>query len=142
MMKTERKPERMIGLMLDITERKQAEESLQKKEQSLIMAQQGANIGSWDWNIQQKTLIWTNQTYLQFGLKPGEIEPTYEIFEKFVHPEDRELVNNAVEKALKGDDSYTVEARMSRTDGTGWVILAKGTVYRDDKGNPLHFIES
>ncbi len=125
---------------IDITEEKQLEEAKQKNEQSLNIAQNTANIGSWDWNIKQNTLSWSNQTFIQFGLKPGEVEPSYEIFEKFIHPEDRENLNNEVEKALSGENAYSVEARMIRTDGTEWIMLAKGIVYRDDEGNPIQFI--
>ena len=115
-------------------------ELIRESEDSLAMAQKVANIGSWDWNIQQDTLSWSNQTYIQFGLKPGEVTPTYKAFEKFIHPDDRELVNTAVEKVLKEDKSYSIEARMTCVDGTEWIMHAQGIVYKDKKGNPVRFI--
>ena len=124
----------------DITPRKQTEETLRESEDSLNMAQKIASIGSWGWNIQQDTLSWSNQTYIHFGLKPGEVTPTYEAFEKFVYPDDRELVNTAVEKALKEDKPYSIEVRMTRVDGTEWIMHAQGIVYKDKKGNPVRFI--
>ncbi len=128
------------ALYLDITERKRAAEKLRKSEESLNMAQKIANIGSWDWNIQNETQNWSDQTYTNFGLKPGEVIPTYDTFKKFIHPDDRKFVEYALEKALKGDDPYSVEARMINADGTEWIMRAQGFVYRDDKGNPIRII--
>ncbi len=128
------------SIYLDITERKQASEKLRMSEESLNKAQEISSTGSWDWNIQNKTLSWSNQTYVNFGLEPEEIIPTYDTFIEFIHPDDRETVEKAVETALSGNDPYSVEVRMSKVDGTEWVMHAKGLVYRDDKGNPIRIV--
>ncbi len=128
------------SMIVDITERKQVVDKLRKSEESLNMAQEVASIGSWDWNIQNETLSWSKQTYSHFGFKPGEITPTYDGFKNFVHPDDRKHVENAVEKALKGDAPYSVETRVINADGVEWIMHAQGLVYRDDKGNPIRFI--
>ncbi len=124
----------------DVTAHKVIEEALRESEESLNMAQEIASIGSWDWNVQNETLSWSRQAYSHFGLKPGEIIPTYEAFVQFIHPGDKKLVENAVEKALKGDAPYSVEARMTKTDGVEWIMHAQGLVYRDDNGSPVRFI--
>ncbi|MCP4678715.1 MAG: PAS domain S-box protein, partial [Deltaproteobacteria bacterium] len=85
-------------------------------------------------------LIWSDETYRQFGLESREMPPVYEAFEDFIHPDDRELVNSAVEQALDGKKPYSVEARMIRVDGTGWIMHAQGTVYRDEQGKAVRFI--
>ncbi len=115
-------------------------EIIQESEESLAMAQQVAHIGSWDWNIQDNTLTWSDETYRQFGLKPKEIEPSYAAFEGFVHPDDLGLVNQEVAMALNGDKPYSVDTRMIRKDGTEWIMNARGLVYRDEKGNAVRFL--
>jgi len=124
----------------EASERKHAEEGLRTSEQRLAIAQQIGQIGSWDWNIQDGTLIWSDETYRQFGLEPGQIAPTYENFGSFIHPSDRDFVNSAVKQTLDEDEPYSVEAQMVRADGTEWTMHAQGTTYRNDDGKPVRFI--
>lgn len=114
--------------------------ALQKSEESLSMAQQVANVGSWDWNIQEDTLTWSDQTYRHFGLEPGEITPAHKTLKKFTHPDDIETVNRSVELALRGEEPYSVDVRMLRKDGTEWIMHTQGTVYRDNKGKAVRFV--
>jgi len=64
------------------------------------MAQEVAKIGNWDWNIIANILTWSDETYHHFGLKPKEIIPTFNTFEKFVHPDDRLRLKKAVELTI------------------------------------------
>ena len=132
--------EHLIGLGIDITNRKRAEKALRESEERLAIAQEVADIGSWDWIIRDDTLTWSDRTYRQFGLKPGEIAPTYQTLEGFVHPDDRELINESVEQALNEDKPFSVNARMVRRDGTEWIMHAQGTVYRNKDNEPIRFI--
>ncbi|NQT55466.1 MAG: PAS domain S-box protein, partial [Desulfobacteraceae bacterium] len=127
-------------LKQEMDEKKKTEETLRESEESLAMAQEVADVGSWDWKIKDDTLIWSDRTYRQFGLKPGEITPTYPAFEDFVHPDDRELINQRVEQALNEDKPYSVNARMVRTDGTEWIMHAQGVVYRGKDSEPIRFV--
>ena len=129
-----------IAVHTDINESKLAEENLRNSERILSMAQQVSHTGSWEWNLQDNELIWSDETYRQFGLKPKEITPTYAIFESFVHPDDRELVNQSVEQALKGNKPYLFDARMISTDGTEWIMQAQGMVYRNKDGEAVRLM--
>ena len=132
--------QRTSKLQQEINERKQTEKALLKSEERLAMAQEVANIGSWDLNIETDKLIWSDETYRHFGLKPKEIIPTYNAFENFVHPDDRELINRRVELALEKNEPYSVEARMFRKDGTEWIMHAQGKVFRNREGKSVKFI--
>ncbi|MFC1523415.1 PAS domain S-box protein [Thermodesulfobacteriota bacterium] len=129
-----------FAIHLDITDRKQAEEKLRVSERGLALAQQVAHVGSWDWNIQDNTLSWSDESYRQFGLKPDEIEPTYEAFVNFVHPDDREHVTHEIEKTLSEDKPYSIEVRMILKDGIERILHSQGTVFRNDEGKPVKFI--
>ena len=107
---------------------------------SLAMAQQVAQVGSWEWNLIDNTLTWSDEAYRQYGLEPQKLEPSYEIFAQFIHPDDRATVNSRVQQALDEERPYSIEARMLRKDGSNWLMHAQGTVYRDSNGKPERFI--
>jgi PAS domain S-box-containing protein len=113
---------------------------LEDSQRGLALAQEVAQIGSWDWRIRDGTLTWSDTTCRQLGLEPGQIEPSYEAFESFIHPDDRAGVNRAVQATLEEDKPYAVEARMVREDGTEWTMFTRGSVYRNSEGTPVRFV--
>ncbi len=129
-----------LSVIIDVTDRKQAEESLRQSEESLKLAQEFGKVGSWDWDILNNKLTWSDQSFIQMGLKPNEIEPTREVLDNFIHPDDRGLVSVAIEQTLKYDKPYSVEARMIKPDGKEWIMHTEGKVIRDEKGNPIRFV--
>ncbi len=129
-----------LNLAKEQKQREEAELKLKESEESLSLAQQVGNIGSWDYNISTDKLSWSNQAYIQFGLKPGEIKPSDETFQKFVHPDDREKIKLAVAETFKNDTPYSLDAKMLRADGSVWYMHTHGKVIRDNKGNPVRFI--
>jgi len=128
------------GIVLDITEQKKFEEELKKSQEHLNMAQEVANIGSWDWDVKDNILTWSDKTFKQFGLKPGEIKPTFEAFSKFVHPDDLDRVNKEVKMALDGKKPYSTDFRVISKNKREWVMHSQGIVYRDKQGKPIRFV--
>ncbi|WP_164101015.1 PAS domain S-box protein [Candidatus Laterigemmans baculatus] len=121
------KPIRMVGSMLDLTERLQAEERLREREERLRMAIESASIGTWDFDPATGSLKWSDRCKAMFGLPP-QAEVTYEVFSERLHPEDRERVHRGVEEALspEGDGRYELDYRSLWPDGTVRWIVAKG----------------
>ena len=103
----------------DITERKKAEEALDDSEESLKRAQAIAHIGSWHLDIRRDELLWSDETYQIFGVPPGT-PMTYEKFLAIVHPDDRDLVNQAWTAAMRGAP-YDLEHRILVGDNTKWI---------------------
>ncbi len=134
------KPRYFTAYHIDISERKKIEGQLKESEKRLAMTQKVADIGSWDWDIQRDELIWNDKTYIQYGLKPNEITPSYQAFEKLVHPDDLDRVNKAVKKAFEGKEPYSIDFRIISKGGREWIMHAQGTVYRDKKGKPIRFV--
>jgi len=111
------KPLRLIGTHTDISEHKKTESDLQKSEMQLLVAQQTAHIGHWEFNFEHTKLYWSDEVYRIFGLKPQEFEPTYDSFLEQVHPEDRELVHNAYTNSLANKEDYDIVHRLKPADG-------------------------
>lgn len=97
----------------DITESKNLENQLKQNQLSLAKSQEIAHIGSWILNVPGNKLKWSEETFRIFGVDSENFEESYEAFLKFVHPDDREKVNNAYTSSVKNkQDSYNIEHRI------------------------------
>ncbi|MCB1887068.1 MAG: PAS domain S-box protein [Rhodocyclaceae bacterium] len=137
---TEQAPTRMIGVHVDIHERKQVEEQLRASEAAFNRAQAVARQGSWILDIGTGALEWTAETYRLFGIENGA-RVTLGDFHARVVPEDMARINAAWKRAYKGEP-YEVEHRIVvgeqtywlreraelQFDEAGWAISAVGTV--------------
>ena len=81
-------------------------------------AEQLGEMGSWEWIAESGQVIWSDNHFRLFGLKPNEVEPTPEFVLEQTHPEDREQVSREVERRLNaGGKAKPLEYRIVRRDG-------------------------
>ena len=100
---------------VDLTQRKRAEESLRESEKRMGRAQEIAHLGSWELDVVNNRLSWSDEVYRIFGLRPQEFGATYDAFLEAVHPDDRAAVDAAYSGSLReGRDSYEIEHRVIR----------------------------
>jgi PAS domain S-box-containing protein len=109
--------ERIAGYFAAALAKFRAERTLRASEERLNRSQEIAHLGSWELDVFNNVLIWSDEVYRIFGLKPQEFGATYEAFLEAVHPEDRSAVNDAYSDSLReGKDSYEIEHRVVRKD--------------------------
>ncbi len=125
-----------VGVLSDISQRRQIEGALRLREQQLAEAQQVAHLGSWEWDMATNVVTWSDETYRLFGLEPQEFGATYEGYLAHLHPEDREMVNAQVTAAIE-TGSFGFDHRVQRGDGGVRWIRSRGQVVRDAAGTPL-----
>lgn len=121
---------------LIITNRIKESESRARSQRNLEEAQRIAGLGSWDWDITANTLVWSDEVYRIFGLRPRQFDATYEAFLEYLHPDDRGGLEAAVQKALETGEHYEIEHRVVRQDGTQRFVIERGEVYLDEAGKP------
>ena len=115
-------------------------EELREGHRRLEEAQRIARIGNWTLDARSGRIHWSDEVYAIFGVTPGAIEPTYERFVAFVHPEDRQAVDRAVSHSYRTGDSYEVEHRVLRPDGQIRHVLERGVMEMDAEQRPRRMI--
>lgn len=130
-------PSGIQGIARDITERKRAEEKLRQSESQLVEAQRLAGLGSWNWDIRNNSITWSEELYRMYGVDPNEFTPALDEFMKFVHPEDTDFVARELDTAVKSLGGLNYQFRIVRRDGQVRILHSRGKVVADEHGLPL-----
>jgi PAS domain S-box-containing protein len=94
-------------------------------------------LGHWEFDIVSNKLIWSDEIYRIFDLKPQEFGASYEAFLDAVHPDDREFVDRAYKDSLKNKTKYDIVHRLLLKDGTVKYVHERCETEYDNGGNPL-----
>ncbi|HLO14744.1 MAG TPA: PAS domain S-box protein, partial [Anaerolineales bacterium] len=126
----------------EINVRRRAEEALQQSEQRLRRAQEIAHLGSWELDLENNVLTWSDEVYRIFGFQPQEFGATYEAFLEAVHPDDRAAVDHAYSGSIQeGRDSYEIEHRIvKRSSGEARVVHEKCEHFRNETGKIIRSV--
>ncbi|MDD2699971.1 MAG: PAS domain S-box protein [Sideroxydans sp.] len=121
----------------DITQRKQYASRLQQKQEMLNEAQRLGKLGSWEMELSSSELKWSDETYHIFEIDRSVEGALYDIFEKTVHPDDRDRVEQTFQQSLREHVPYDIEHRLLFPDGRiKWVREHCTTTY-GETGEPL-----
>lgn len=130
----------LVGISRDLSKEHELEEELKESTRHLIDAQSIAKIGHWEWDIHNGTLSWSDEIYKIFGHNPQEFNPTYESFLQTIHPEDRQMVDNATKDAVANMHDYDIYHRIVLHDKTEKVVHEVGHAIYDSAGEPIQMI--
>ena len=128
------------GIVQDVTERKQAEEKLRQSEGDLAEAQHLAHVGSWNWDILNDSLTWSDEHYHIFGHEPEDFDPTYESVATHVVPEDRDLFKSVIDGCLEDHQPFSFYYHIRRPNGEVRVVHAGGSLLCDERGTPIRMV--
>ncbi len=129
-----------VGIVRDITQRKAAEAELKGISLRLALALESAQMGIWDWDIENNVLLWDERMYVLYGVEAHEFEGAYSAWLAGVHPLDQGRCDNAIQAALQGEKPYDIEFRVRWPDGTVRWIKANGLVLRNAGGQPVRMV--
>ncbi|AFY61041.1 PAS domain-containing protein [Synechococcus sp. PCC 6312] len=131
------RPMRMSGINLDINERKEMEEALQKSEERLRIALESTSTSWWERDLMTNISTWSENTDYALGYSPDSYPKNQDTFINLLHPEDRDRVVAGVEQAIATGIPYQGEFRLVRADGGVVWIMGTGHVEYDDSGQPI-----
>jgi PAS domain S-box-containing protein len=116
------------------------EELLKQSEVQLKEAQRIAKIGSWELDIVNNILLWSDEIYRIFEIDPNKFGASYQAFLDEIHPEDRDAVNNAYTNSLKAHTPYSIGHRLLFPDGRLKYVHEQCETFYDEFGNPLRSV--
>ncbi|MDY7024687.1 MAG: PAS domain S-box protein, partial [Cyanobacteriota bacterium] len=105
-----------LGIVRDITERKQAEIRLQKLTQNLTEAQRIAHIGNWNYDGQTDTLNWSEEVFRILGLPLDAEIPEIMDWTNCFYPEDAEALQQALNQTYVSQEPSELELRIGESE--------------------------
>ena len=129
-----------VGIGIDVAARKAAEEKVARSEERLKEAQEIAHVGHWEYDLVSDTLFWSDEVYRILGFEPGQVVPTFEVFQSLLHPDDRDRVLAAFAAHVDQGAPYDVLHRCVRPSGEIRYIQERGRSVRDETGKALSSI--
>src|SRR5262245_22901760 len=129
------RPEQLLGVTRDITERKHAEDALHQREFELGEAQRLAHIGSWYWDADADVVLASDELLRIFGLDPAtqRVLTLRDQRGRWYSVGDWERLTAAVQRTMRTGVGYEMELRAFRNEIPIW-ITARGAAVRNSKG--------
>jgi PAS domain S-box-containing protein len=135
-------PERVLGVVFDISDRKQVETELKSSEERLQLALTASGDGLWDWNVQTGELYFNARWLLMLGYSNHALPGDISTWQSLLHPDDVERIT-AILAAHLADVSVAFACEYRLKSATGeWVWIADygKVVAWDSEGRPLRMI--
>ncbi len=127
----------VLAIVRDISERKQVEAQLQVTAQRLQQAQRMVKLGYWDLNLQTNNLYWSNEVFRIFEINQNQFDASYEAFLAAIHPDDREMVNQAYNQHVQDGTPYSIIHRLLMPDGRIKYVQEECETIQDDDGKAI-----
>lgn len=128
------------AIILDITDRKNAENKVRKSGQNLVKAQKIAKLGSWELDLVSNKLSWSDEIFRIFEIDQEKFGATYQAFLDAIHPDDKDIVNQAYTESLQTKKPYMVDHRLLMPDGRIKYVTERCESEFDDQGQPIRSI--
>jgi PAS domain S-box-containing protein len=121
----------IVIVCIDISELKHSEMHLAEYKRWLTKSMDAGNTGVWDWNIVTNTALWSSRTWDIFGINrvPGQY-PDFQLWKTAVHPDDREMVVESLQRAVTLLADLKLEYRIVHPDNSvHWILVTGKPLY-------------
>lgn len=125
----------ILAYLLIIYHQKKQQLTIIKKQ--LNLALESAKMNVWDWDILTNQVSWVQDYGRLLGLESDSFNCSYEAFESLLHPEDREGLNQAINRAIQEKINYQHEYRVVWADGSIHWLESRGKAIYDQSGQAV-----
>jgi PAS domain S-box-containing protein len=126
---------------MNVTARRQAQESLEHTRKQLAEGQRIAHVGSWEFDAATQTTIWSDEEKRIYGLDPAARSPDYAaLLRQHIHPDDAPQLDERFRAALQQGATFENEHRIVLPDGSVRWIYDKAQPYFDERGRLTRYI--
>ncbi len=119
--------------------RQKVQDELSRSNDLMHFIMQVTNAGFWQHDMSTNTSTLSDEVWKLYGLEPDSNENPYDAWISTIIPEDREMVEQAVQEAIKTSGEYSCRWRVLNPDGTFRWLLTKGTPVKDSKGQIIRY---
>ena len=130
----------IVKLVQDITERKRAEEKLQRNEMYLAEGQRLSHTASWAWNVVTGEVYWSREMFRIVDVDPDKVKPGYPDVLEYIHADDRARVQKTFEDAVREQREYELPFRVVWSNGTIRHVNSLAHPVFDDTGIVVEFV--
>jgi two-component system, cell cycle sensor histidine kinase and response regulator CckA len=117
--------------------------ALEKSEERFQLAVSGANDGIWDLNLLTGEAYLSPKWKSMLGFEPHELSNTMQVWEQFIHPADRNVVTEALQRHWQDHTSiYLTEHRLVARNGEVRWVLSRGKTIWDSEGRTVRMAGS
>lgn len=111
----------------------------QNSESEILLAQIESltKSGTWELDLVENNLSWSDGVFQMLDYKPQEFEVTFEKGVEVIYPADRERATALMEDVLQNDQEYFIEKRLVTKTGNIIHVRSKANIFKDKRGNPI-----
>jgi two-component system cell cycle sensor histidine kinase/response regulator CckA len=128
------------GILRDITEKRVAERALDEAEDRMRFAQEASRLGNWDVEFATGVARWSPTLEALHGMPPNTFGGTFAAFIEQVHPDDRQQIQEEIERATRQHTDANILYRSIWPDGTTHWLSGVGRTFYDDAGDPVRAV--
>ncbi len=138
--KVEPTEEGIFVITVDVTDKKEAQDKINKHKDILSESQRIAQIGSWENDLVKNEVYWSDETFRILEMGSKDITPSFQAFLNIVHPDDRDLVYNAYSNSIAARGPFDIMHRLRFSDGRIKWVHEQAKTYYNDEGLPIRSI--